>query len=246
MRHAPLRFVQQGNADWYDNHGFEGANVQPESPYRLQVRVNRERPIFDFMEPVVVELKLTNISPEPVLIPTIVLALEDKLVAIIKREGKSARQHVPYARNCVRERNTVLPPGESIYESLFLSAGLNGWQLAEPGYYTVQVALHLNGEDVVSNALRLRITPPRGYEEEALAQDFFSDDVGRILAFDGSRILTAGNDAMRELAERFPDNRATVHARIALGNAVAVERKRLELGEGMRLAGPATWQEGES
>jgi hypothetical protein len=31
----------------------------------------------------------------------------------------------------------------------------------------------------------MRITPPGRYEEEALAQDFFSDEVGRILVFDG-------------------------------------------------------------
>ena len=230
MRHAPLRFVQQGNAEWFDQHGFEGTNVRPWSPYRLQVRVNRERPVFEFMEPAMVELKLTNVSSEPALIPEMVLALQDSMVAIIKKDRSPARQFLPYARYCVRERRRVLAPGESIYGSLFLGAGRNGWDLAEPGNYTIQVAFHLEREDIVSNPLRVRVTPPRGYDEEVLAQEFFSDEVGRILTFGGSSVLTKGNAVLREVIERLPDSRAAVHARIALGNAVAVQRKRLELG----------------
>jgi hypothetical protein len=63
-----------------------------------------------------------------------------------------------------------------------------------------------------------------------LAQEFFSDDVGRILTFGGSMVLAQGNAVLREVTERLPNSRAAVHARIALGNAVAFPRKRLELG----------------
>ena len=38
MRHAPERFVQMGNADWFDHHGFEQANVSPGSPFALELR----------------------------------------------------------------------------------------------------------------------------------------------------------------------------------------------------------------
>jgi len=239
MRHAPFRFVEQGNALWFDHHGFEGAGVTPGSAYRLQVRFNRERPLLEFLEPAVVELKLTNVSSEPTLIPQNLLAMHDRLSVIIKQAGRPARQYLPYARYCFLERNTVLAAGDSIYDSLFVGAGRNGWDLAEPGNYTMQVALHLDGEDVLSNPLRVRVAPPRGYEEELLAQDFFSDEVGRVLNFDGSSVLTSANDVLQHVTERLPQSRATVHARIALGNAVAVERKRLELGDGPATAVPA-------
>jgi hypothetical protein len=45
----------------------------------------------------------------------------------------------------------------AIYDSLFISAGRKGWDLAEPGKYTLQLALHLEGEDIVSNPLPLRV-----------------------------------------------------------------------------------------
>src|SRR6185369_14528726 len=120
-----------------------------------------------------------------------------------------------------------------IYESLFVGAGRNGWDLAEPGSYTIQVALHLDDEDLVSAPLRVRVAPPRGYDEEHLAQDVFSDQVGRVLAFDGSGVLDSANDVLREVTERLPDRRVAVHARIALGNAVAGRRKRLEVAGGL-------------
>ena len=38
MRHAPERFVQMGNADWFDHHGFEQAETAPEPTFALKVR----------------------------------------------------------------------------------------------------------------------------------------------------------------------------------------------------------------
>jgi len=233
MRHAPYRFVQQGNALWFDHHGFQGANADLESPLRLDVRVNRAKAQFEFLEPVVVELKLSNVSGEPRLIPEQLLQTSERMTVIVKKDGATARQYLPFARYCFQEKQTVLAPGQPIYDSLFVGAGRNGWDLAEPGNYTIQVALHLDDEDVVSAPLRIRVAPPRAYDEEHLAQDVFTDQVGRVLAFDGSGVLVAANDTLREVTERLPDRRVAVHARIALGNAVAGRRKRLEVGGGL-------------
>ncbi|HEY3063875.1 MAG TPA: hypothetical protein VGL99_33305, partial [Chloroflexota bacterium] len=233
MRHAPYRSVQQGNALWFDHHGFQGADAQVESPLRLDVRVNRPKAQFEFLEPVVVELKLSNVSTEPRLIPEQLLQSSERMTVVVKKDGATARQYLPFARYCFQEKQTVLAPGQPIYDSLFVGAGRNGWDLAEPGNYTIQVALHLDGEDVVSAPLRIRVAPPRDYDEEHLAQDVFTDQVGRVLAFDGSSVLVAANDTLREVTERLPDRRVAVHARIALGNAVAGRRKRLEVGGGL-------------
>jgi hypothetical protein len=227
LRHAPETFVQPGNAAFFDHHGFQQTNVSPEPAFKLELRVNRERAIFEFMEPATLELKLTNISSQVQLVDKNVLSMSDAMTLIFKKDRKPARQFVPYAKNCWLLEKKVLMPGESIYESLFVSAGLNGWDLAEPGNYTVQMALHLQDEDIVSNALRIRVTPPRGYDEEFLAQDFFSDEVGRILAFDGSRFLTTGNDILSEVANKLHDRRVSLHAYLALGSAKAQDYKQL-------------------
>lgn len=229
MRHAPHRFVRMGDALWFDHHGFEGANVLPAPTFKLEIRVNREEAIFEFLEPVVPELKLTNASSQPQLIDEHLLSASDSLTVIIKKQGQQARQFAPYAQYCFLPNQTVLMPGESIYESLFISAGINGWDIAEPGNYIAQVALRVNGEDIISNPLYLRIAPPRSYDEELIAQEFFSEEVGRILTFDGSRsrVLESGNDALRETVDRLSDHPVALHASVALGSVLASEYKLL-------------------
>jgi hypothetical protein len=44
--------------------------------------------------------------------------------------------------------------------------GQNGWDLAEPGYYTVQASIRVSGEDIVSQPITIRVQPPKGYDEE--------------------------------------------------------------------------------
>jgi hypothetical protein len=234
MRHAPDRCVPVGDAGWFDHHGFQQAAVAPQPSLHLQLRVNRARAVFAFLEPVVLELKLTNRSGQPVAVDESVLDAGGEMTVIIKRHGKPARQWAHYARYCRNAVPRMLEPGESMYQSLFAAAGRNGWDLAEPGRYEVQVALHLGAEDIVSNRLALRIATPRSFEEENLAQDFFSDEVGRILTFDGSQYLESGNDTLREVVERLADCPAARHARVALAHPLARNYKQLALAEGQQ------------
>jgi len=229
MRHAPERFVQQGNAAWFDQHGFEQTRRSSSPRLSLEVRTNRAKANYEFMEPVVLELKLKNISNDLQIVDDHLLATSDRLTVAIKREGRPARQFSPYAQYCWHSGTTVLPPDEAVYESLFVGAGMNGWDLAEPGRYVVQVALHLDAEDVISPPLMIRIEPPRGFDEELLAQDLFTDDVGRVLAFDGSRALTSANDTLREVGERLPARRVAIHAKVALVCPLAKAHKQLHV-----------------
>jgi hypothetical protein len=229
MRHAPESFVEQGNAPWFDEHGFEQANVLPERSLQLALRVNRRRPTFEFLEPVVLELKLTNISEQPQILPDDLIANSSGMTVIIKKEGQPARSFLPFAQYCRKPGQTVLRTGQSIYESLFVAADRNGWNLSEPGHYQVQVCLHIGKEDVVSNPLALRIAPPAEKHEEVLAQDFFSKDVGRVLAFDGSRFFDTANDTLRLVADKLEKRHVAVHAKVALLLPALTDVKRLEL-----------------
>jgi hypothetical protein len=159
------------------------------------------------------------------------LARTDDMIVIVKRRGNTAVQWTPYARYCINESPKVLVEGESLYGSLFVAAGLNGWAFAEPGVYEVQVALRHNDYDIVSNPLHIRVAPPRDYTEELLAQDMFTEDVGRTLTFNGSRAMASANDTLREVAERLGDRRIAAHARLALGRPLAGNYKMLVIDD---------------
>lgn len=218
MRHAPRRFVQMGNADWFDHHGFEQACVWPEPKLALQLRVNSTRPLLQFMEPAMIELKATNITKQPLVLPQDLLEDSHQLTLIVKRGEQPARRWQPYATACHEPKLRVLAPGESMYAPIFVGAGRSGWLVSEPGVYQLQACLHLpDGEDIVSAPMPLRVAPPAGYDEEVLAQDLFNHDVGRVFAFDGSRELGTANDALRETVAKLPKRAVSTHARVALG-----------------------------
>ncbi|MGH7945830.1 MAG: hypothetical protein ACREF9_12590, partial [Opitutaceae bacterium] len=229
LRHAPERFVQHGNADWFDDHGFQHDRVSIEPTFKLELRPPRPNATLEFLEPVVLDLKLTNITDEPQLVDERVLADSEAMTVIIKKKGKPAREHVPFTRRFFQHKAKALAPNQFITDSLFVAVGRNGWDLAEPGEYMVQITLHLDDEDILSTPLLLRVERPRSYEEENFASDFFSDDVGRVLAFDGSRTLDRACDTLHEAADRLKTRRVAVHAHVALGTAKSRSAKVLDL-----------------
>ena len=244
MRHAPARFVQMGNADWFEDHGFQQAAVSAEPKFRLELRVHRDLSYFEFLEPVKIEAKLTNISEDPQVVSATVLSESDAMTVILKKAGKPARRWAPYAQRCYKSGKEVLRPGESKYDSLNVAAGLNGWDIAEPGVYQIQAALHLGEEDIVSKALRVRVAPPaNSYAEELLAQDFFSEDVGRTLAVGGTRYLDGANATLEKVASELSSRRVAYHARFALGNPSTRDYKRLAVSAGTR-ACSSVWDDG--
>ncbi|GLC23654.1 hypothetical protein [Roseisolibacter agri] len=238
MRHAPERFVQQGNAAWFTNHGFEQVRRSDTPTFAFELRTNQgDQPkahaaTHQFLDQVVVELKLTNITDEPQLVDARILETTDSMTIALKREGGEARVHTPHATMCWHSKKRVLEPGDAIYASLYLSAGRDGFYVAEPGRYVVQAALHLAEEDIVSNPLQLRVLPPRGYEEEVFGQDLFTADVGRAFAFDGTRALDDANATLQEAVERFAKHPVATHARVALALPQAVTFKELREGDG--------------
>ncbi len=216
MRHAPNRFVQMGNADWFDNHGFEQASPIEPNQLNLLLRANRPTAQYDFLEPVILEMKLTNTTAGPLLLEENILTSSHNITVVIKQNGKPAREWTPFVRYLRQSQKRVLYPGESIYESLFASVGLNGWDISEPGQYSVQMLLNVDGADVISNPISLRVLPANSFDAECCAQDIFTEDVGRILTMNGSKELTTGNDMLQDLIDRLPNSQAAKHARVAL------------------------------
>ena len=117
----------------------------------------------------------------------------------------------------------------ALYGTVLVSAGLNGWDVAEPGTYTIQAAAHVGDEDVVSAPLDLRIAPPNSRDEEYVAGDLFDQGPARVLTLGGSGggipFLEGANDVLQEIVERFPERRISLHARVALGNPHTIDYK---------------------
>ena len=161
MRHAPRRFVQMGDSNWFVNHGFEApdALMQP-GQWALAIRPNREANTYAFLEPVVMELKLTNTSARAAKVDEHLLADGRHVTIFVQREGGQTRQWRPMITRCQEEHEDTLKPGELVYGAHTISTSTEGWLIDEPGFYKVQAAVDVGDEIVVSNVLRLYVVPP--------------------------------------------------------------------------------------
>ncbi len=231
LRHAPERFVKMGAEPWFSNHGFEREafdqlRAAVTGPLELEVRVHRESR-FEFLEPVVVELKLKNVSSTASVIDANALQ-GDGLAIVVAKDGGEAKRWLPFARYCMAPAPQILQPGEALYGSIFLSAGTGGWLISEPGSYTVYAATEAGaGMGVLSAPLTIVVDRPASVEAERLGGDVFTKDVAHSFAFGGSRVLDEANETLQDVAERLPESRAAVHARTVLGTPMATDGKVL-------------------
>ena len=60
-----------------------------------------------------------------------------------------------------------------------------------------------------------------------IAQEFFTEDVARVLAFGGSQHLTQANDTLRGVVEQLGSRRVADHARVALARPLTKDFKLL-------------------
>ncbi len=216
IRHAPEEFVEMGAAAAGANHGFRNGRFAANPRLALELAVSRARPVFEFLEPIAIELRLTNICSQPQLVNSSVLDEVHDLTLIIQPRGGLAQDWRPYARHCSFGGVKLLQPRESLTASLFVSAGLGGWYLAEPGSYTLHACLHSHGGAILAEPLSLRVASPRSREEDYLAQNFFTNEVGRALAFGGTYVMTSAIEALQEAADRLKGRAVARHAMLAL------------------------------
>jgi hypothetical protein len=231
MRHAPRRFVQMGNEDWFENHGFERSAELGGGNFRLQLRSHRPQNRYQFLEPVNLELKLTNVSGEAQPVEADSLKDGRHVGIVVCREGAPARKWRPFATYCHKPEGGMLKPGESIYGSHFVSASTEGWLVDEPGFYKVQAAVDVNGELVRSNVVRIFVSGAAQEGENVVAPDYFSEDVARVLAFRGAPVLGKANDVLEDVVARCAANPAATHAAVALSNPLLRDFKVLEAGD---------------
>lgn len=224
LRHAPEQFVQMGHAKWAHNHGLEfheaDHGADHNAHFDFKISTGAQNGIFEFLEPVMIELELKNLSKCTKEVPQFLLS-DDKNVEVYVRKRNVWKKRISFARYFSSEATRNLEPyfgkeEDILRESMFVSASLNEWLITDPGQYTIQARLNFNGHELYSNPLKIRVLRPESYDEQRLAYDIFTTDVARVLEFDGSRFLTKSNYYLEEMADQMKGRKAAIHAQIAL------------------------------
>jgi len=232
IRHAPINFIEMGGPYYGDK--LNAVSAQRIHAWELHATVRRSTGVFDFLEPVVVDLSLTNRSDRPQVIDENLFRDGHNLNIFVSRGECAPTMVKPYIIACLAPRWRVLKPGETIEQSVFVSAGVMGWHISEPGPYEIRAALNSPTAQALSNSLRLRVAAPRERHEEIIAQQFFTDEVGRALVFGGAAEGSETHAVLEGIADQFGDRPVARHAQLSLGLPKMKGYRVLRLADGER------------
>lgn len=241
LRHGDRAAVIMGGDPWASGGQLEGppgseyleappgAMSQVEGAVPIELLI-RSQGYFEFMEPVLLELRLRN------LLTDLPLTLDARLnpeyggvTFYIRRPDGRIVEYSPVMCKVAQPRSKTLqaagaPKGTERYsEMVFLSYGKYGFYIDEPGEYWVRALYHGPGDVLIpSNIHRLRVGNPKTHEQDVQAQDYFSYQVGMSLYLFGSRspLLAKGRAVIEELADRHQDSMLGVRLRSALARSV--------------------------
>jgi hypothetical protein len=234
--HALLEVIPGGAAFGALGHDVAvptatSSQQQSTAPVALYVRTRPERYVFDFAEPVTVELKLKNQTQAPMVVPDM-LNPEFGLMELFIRDPKGQIQsYRPLFKLCGEARTVELPPGDKLYESVFLAYGAGGFYFEEPGEYQIWAIYTAGGLRLRSNALRIRMAFPQTSEDEDIALWTFGEEQGHVLYMRGARHLEKGTDQLHEVAKRYPTTHLARYIHYCFGNSQAREFKDVVSGQ---------------
>lgn len=244
LRHGDRGAVMMGGDAWGSRSHLEspvGANALVEGEVPLELLL-RSKEYFEFMEPVYLELRLRNLLPDAPVDIDARLAPEFGTVLVhIRRPDGRIIEYAPILWHLGDPNPKTLEPASSAKglerhsEEFPVTYGGYGFHFDQPGQYFVRATYQGAGDLVVmSNVHRLRIGVPKTRDEDRIAQDFFSYEVGMSLYLRDtrSRSLAKGKATLELISERFGDT--LVGAKVATEMAMSEARPFYQL-KGHRL-----------
>jgi len=220
MRHGNRNDVIFGGRDWIGNNLSIYSEPEMERQNATLSLEVRAWDVFDFGQPVRVELKLKNISDKAQKVDAR-LQPEDSLVTLyITRPNREIVRYIAPVRRDTAPKEVELAAGESLYESVLLSYGAKGPQFREPGEYLVRAYYsNTNTGTIVSPSCRLRVAVPFKRSTEELAHLVFSHGAAKFLYFGGTERYPDVTSNLKEAVQKYAKSDPAVvrHIAAALG-----------------------------
>jgi len=185
MRHAADRYVEMGGETWDASHA-RVAHEDVESG--LELRVRSRKSAYEMGEPVLLELRLRNLSEHSILVHKN-LDPSDRFVRIAITDPTGRRRvFLPLEETYQAVELTRLNSRKALYGEVDLTIGRGGFPFKRPGSYLIEVTYTTLEGTEVSAALRFCVRSPSARDAGAV-RELFDARVGRVLYFDGTRVL---------------------------------------------------------
>ena len=179
LRHGNRASVIMGGDPWSSGSHLEAANlamaqIEGEPPLELVVRA---QPNFDFMEPVLLEVRLRNLLTDaPVVIDKRLAPEYGGVVVHIQKPDDHIVKYDPVVCAVGIPQSVTLTPSKTGQEGddrfsrdIFLTYGAKGFYFDQPGEYRIRAIYQGHGDLLItSNTLRIRIGTPVSQEANRL------------------------------------------------------------------------------
>jgi hypothetical protein len=210
LRHAPETYVQMGAVGWFQNHG-RVAHIDLD--YRLKLVVRSLKQVYEFGEPILVELKLSNESDQPITTHRN-LDPSDGLVemAVTNPDGER-RPFLPIDHTrTLMQPHLLEPNGEAVYQMVDMTMGSFGFHFKKPGAYRIEASYtNIDGSSAAA-VMQIYVRPPANYDVVPIVNELFNARVGLTMYVDGTRVMGDVNDRLdwvrkhldEEVGERNP------------------------------------------
>ena len=225
LRHAFRDHVIMGGANFAI--GAAEFDTQPlreplidNSGLKLELRVPDGKSYVQG-EPVVVEVKLSATDLRGKRVHTRLHPNYGFVQLALQMPNGNTLAYRPLVQQCVETETVVLDTGNpAVYASAYVGYGKDGFYFDQSGLYQLRAIYHaLDGSEVVSNLLTLRVRSPLDRDEEAIGEAYSGHDQGTLFYLLGSDAepLRAGNTALENVVDRHPDHPLAVYAHLIQG-----------------------------
>ncbi len=195
----------------------------------LQFTLEAPKP-FILGEPVVLEFKLNSTDTRGKKVHSQLHPNMGFVQLAIRKPGGQVMAYEPMLEHCVIPEITVLDTQKpAIYDSAYIGYGKDGFYFDQVGVYKLRAVYYaLDGSEVLSNTLNLRVRSPLSVVDEEVADLFFGDNQGKLLYLLGSDnpFLQSGNDAFDLMLEKYGSHPLAVYAKLVKGTNLGREFKK--------------------
>ena len=201
----------------------------------LVLGISTHQRSFALGEPVVLELKLKATTTRGRRAHTWLHPDFGMVRIVISKPSGQVVAYEPMIDHLVGERQQVLGVDDEVRDSAYIGYGKGGFYFDQPGQYRVRAAYAaLDGSQVLSDILTVRVRYPVTRDEDTLADLFMGDDQGVLLYLQGSDNVTlrSGNAAFDEVIDRFGAHPMATYARMIKGINAGRVFKTVNAGKG--------------
>lgn len=196
----------------------------------LSLSISTHQASFALGEPVVLQIALGATDSRGKRVHSWLHPNCGMVKVVIRKPSGEVVAYEPLIDHLVGERESFVSGSDQITDSAYIGYGKDGFYFDQPGHYRIRAAYAaLDGSEVMSDIITVRVRYPVTASEESLADLFMGDDQGTLLYLLGSddESLRSGNAAFDEVLDKHGKHPMANYVRLIKGINAARNFKQI-------------------